>query len=169
MCIRDRLRSGKIQSKILRQPVRLIFDSSLRIPSTAKVLRNIGTNPTAIATTSRARHGKIEQLRAMDVEVLVLPQKRNQVSLRCCLQELGKMGIMSLMLEGGSELNAEFLREGLINQVYLYMSPSLLGGQNARGLIGGLSPKHLVDKFEIVNVRVKSLGDDFLVTGDLSS
>ena len=164
-----RLRSRKTQSKILRQPVRLIFDSSLRIPSTAKVLRNIGTNPTAIATTSRARHGKIEQLRAMDVEVLVLPQKRNQVSLRCCLQELGKMGIMSLMLEGGSELNAEFLREGLINQVYLYMSPSLLGGQNARGLIGGLSPKHLVDKFEIVNVRVKSLGDDFLVTGDLSS
>lgn len=164
-----RLRSRKTQSKILRQPVRLIFDSSLRIPSTAKVLRNIGTNPTAIATTSRAKHGKIEQLRAMDVEVLVLPQKRNQVSLRCCLQELGKMGIMSLMLEGGSELNAEFLREGLINQVYLYMSPSLLGGQNARGLIGGLSPKHLVDKFEIANVRVKSLGDDFLVTGDLSS
>ncbi len=164
-----RLRSRKTQSKILRQPVRLIFDSSLRIPSTAKVLRNIGTNPTAIATTSRAKHGKIEQLRAMDVEVLVLPQKRNRVSLWCCLQELGKMGIMSLMLEGGSELNAEFLREGLVNQVYLYMSPSLLGGQNARGLIGGLSPKHLVDKFEIVNVRVKSLGDDFLVTGDLSS
>ena len=157
------------KSKFLRQPVRLIFDSRLRIPSTAKVLQNIRANPTVIATTSRSRHGKIEQLRAMDVEVLVLPQKRNQVSLRRCLQELGKMGISSLMLEGGSELNAGFLREGLVNQVYLYMSPSLLGGQNAKGLIGGLSPKHLAEKFAIANARVKSLGDDFLVTGDLSS
>ena len=105
----------------------------------------------------------------MDVEVLVLPQKRNQVSLRRCLQELGKMGIASLMLEGGSELNAGFLREGLVNQFYLYMSQNLLGGQNAKGLIGGLSPKHLAEKLMIANVRVKSLGDDFLVTGDLNS
>ena len=157
------------KSRFLRQPVRLIFDSRLRIPSTAKVLQNIRANPTVIATTSRSRHGKIEQLRAMDVEVLVLPQKRNQVSLRRCLQELGKMGISSLMLEGGSELNAGFLREGLVNQVYLYMSPSLLGGQNAKGLIGGLSPEHLAEKFAVENVCVKSFGDDFLVTGDLSS
>ena len=164
-----RSHSKKRQSKILRQPVRLIFDSSLRIPSTAKVLDNIETNPTAIATTRRARHRKIEQLRAMHVEVLVLPQKRNQVSLRRCLQELGKMGITSLMLEGGSELNAGFLREGLVNQVYLYVSPNLLGGQNAKGLIGGISPKYLAEKFAMANVCVKSFGDDFLVTGDLSS
>jgi diaminohydroxyphosphoribosylaminopyrimidine deaminase/5-amino-6-(5-phosphoribosylamino)uracil reductase len=164
-----RLPSKKRQNKVLRQPVRLIFDSSLRIPFTAKVLDNIESNPTAIATTSKATHSKIERLRAMDVEVLVLPQKQNQVSLRCCLQELGKIGITSLMLEGGSELNAAFLREGLVNQIYLYMSPSLLGGQNAKGLIGGLSPKHLAEKFAIANARVKSLGDDFLLTGDLSS
>ena len=75
----------------------------------------------------------------------------------------------SLMLEGGSELNAGFLREGLVNQVYLYMSPSLLGGQNAKGLIGGISPEYLAEKFVVENVCVKSFGDDFLVTGDLSS
>ena len=161
--------SKKRRSKVFRQPVRLVFDSSLRIPFTAKVLDNIESNPTAIATTSKATHSKIERLRAMDVEVLVLPQKRNQVSLRRCLQELGKMGIASLMLEGGSELNAGFLREGLVNQVYLYMSPSLLGGQNAKGLIGGLSPEYLAEKFVVENVCVKSFGDDILVTGDLSS
>ena len=73
------------------------------------------------------------------------------------------------MLEGGSELNAGFLREGLVNQVYLYVSPNLLGGQNAKGLIGGLSPRHLAENFAMVNVCIKSLGDDFLVTGDLNS
>ena len=58
------------KNKFLRQPIRLIFDSSLRIPSTEKVLQNIRANPTVIATTSRSRHGKIEQLRAMDLSLI---------------------------------------------------------------------------------------------------
>jgi len=152
----------------VRQPVRLVFDSTLRVPLTARVFKNIEKSPTAIATTTRASSTKIEQLRAMDVEVLMVSRKRNQVSLRRVLQELGKMGFTSLMVEGGSELNAAFLRDDLVNQVYLYVSPALLGGQNAKGLIGGLSPKHLAQKIPISSVHVHKLGDDFLVTGDLA-
>ena len=72
-------------------------------------------------------------------------------------------------MEGGSKLNAGFLRENLVNQVYLYVAPSFLGGQDAQGLIGGLSPKHLSGKVAISNVRIQFLGDDFLVMGDLNS
>jgi diaminohydroxyphosphoribosylaminopyrimidine deaminase/5-amino-6-(5-phosphoribosylamino)uracil reductase len=100
-----------------RQPVRLIFDSRLRIPLTARVLQDIEQNPTAIVTTKEANHKKIEQLRSKWVEVMVLPQKRKQISLRRCLQQLGYMGITSVLVEGGSELNAGFLREGLVNQI----------------------------------------------------
>jgi diaminohydroxyphosphoribosylaminopyrimidine deaminase / 5-amino-6-(5-phosphoribosylamino)uracil reductase len=159
----------KEKSSGTRQPVRLVFDSRLRIPLTARVLQNIETNPTAIATTNLASHKKMEQLRSTWVEVLVLPQKGKRVSLLRCLQELGDMGITSLMVEGGSELNASFLREGLVNQVCLYMAPTLLGGQNAKGLIGGLSPKHLAEKVSVSNLHIQSLGDDVLMIGDLKS
>jgi len=164
-----RLTGKKGKATGTRQPVRLIFDSRLRIPLTARVLKNIETNPTAIATTNLASHKKIEQLRSTWVEVMVLPQKRKQVSIRRCLQELGDMGITSLLVEGGSELNASFLREGLVNQVYLFMAPTLLGGQNAKGLIGGLSPKHLAGKIAISNLHTQFIGNDFLVSGDLRS
>lgn len=157
------------RNQTVRQPVRMIFDSRLRIPVTARVFTNIHRNPTAIATTTMASPKKIERMRSMDAEVLILPQKHGHVSLRRCLQELGKMGIISLMVEGGSEMNASFLQEGLVNQVYLYMAPSLLGGQNAKGLIGGLSPKHLMKKVAVSNVSVQTLGQDFLITGDLRS
>jgi len=164
-----RLSGSKGHAKAVRQPVRLIFDSRLRVPITARVLKNIETSPTAIATTSMASHKKIEQLRTMDVEVLVLPQKRRQVSIRRCLQELGNMGIASVLVEGGSELNASFIREGFVNQIYLYVAPTLLGGQNAKGLIGGLSPKHLDEKVVVSDLHIQSLGDDVLITGDLKS
>ncbi len=162
-----RLSAKKGQSKNSRQPVRMVFDSRLRIPLTAYVLQGIQQSPTAIATTKMASHNKIEQLRSMNIEVLVLPQKRTHVSIRRCLQELGSMGITSLMVEGGSELNASFLREGLVNQIYLYVAPMLLGGQDAKGLLGGFSPKHLGEKVAVSNLHLQSLGDDVLITGDL--
>ena len=162
-----RLSAKKGQSNISRQPVRMVFDSRLRIPLTARVLQGIEQSPTAIATTKMASHKKIEQLRSMDIEVLVLPQKQNRVSIRRCLQELGSMGITSLMVEGGSELNASFLREGLVNQVCLYFAPALLGGQDAKGLLGGLSPKHLGEKVAVSKLHLQYLGDDWLITGDL--
>lgn len=152
-----------------RQPVRLIFDSRLRIPFTARVLQGIEQNPTAMVTTKEADPEKVEQLRSKWVEVLVLPQKRKQVSIRRCLQELGNMGITSVLVEGGSELNASFLREGLVNQVYLYMAPTLLGGSNAKGLIGGLSPKRLAEKNTVSNLHIQVLGDDVLIIGDVKS
>lgn len=160
-------RKGKAAG--IRQPVRLIFDSRLRIPLTARVLKNIETNPTAIATTNKASHKKIEQLRAKWVEVMVLPQKQQQVSLQRCLQELGAMGISSLMVEGGGELNGRFLHEGLVNKVYLYVAPALLGGQNAKGLLGGISPKTLSEKTSISNMKIHSLGDDMLITGNVTA
>ena len=160
-------RTGKASGT--RQPVRVIFDSALRIPLDAWVLKNIETNPTAIATTAQASHKKMEQLRSKWVEVLVLPQKAKRVSIRRCLQELGNMGITSMIVEGGSELNASFLREGLVNQICLFVAPVLLGGQNAKGLIGGLSPKRLVQKIGVSNIHIHPLGADMLITGDLNS
>ncbi len=164
-----RLPGRKKSSTDIRQPVRLIFDSCLRIPLAARVLQDIEQSSTAIATTKVASHKKIEQLRSKWVEVLVLPQKRKQVSIRRCLEELGNMGITSVLVEGGSELNANFLGEGLVNQVCLYIAPSLLGGQNAKGLLGGLSPKHLAEKVRVSNLHIQALGDDILITGDLKS
>ncbi|MCY4614730.1 MAG: bifunctional diaminohydroxyphosphoribosylaminopyrimidine deaminase/5-amino-6-(5-phosphoribosylamino)uracil reductase RibD [Nitrospira sp.] len=164
-----RLSGGQRSATGVRQPVRLIVDSRLRTPYKARVLQGIEQAPTVIATTKLAGPRKVERLRKMGVQVLVLPRKGNRVSLDKCLQALGNMGIVSMLLEGGSELNAAFLRAGLVNRVALYVAPSLLGGQLTKGLLGGPSPGRLAEILPVSNLQVQTLGEDMLVTGNVVS
>lgn len=162
-----RVSAGKRSSTGVRQPTRMIFDSRLRIPFGARVLQGLERAPTVIATTKLADPRKVERLRQMGVQVLTLPRNGNRVSLDTCLQALGNMGITSMLLEGGSEVNAAFLRAGLVNRVCLYVAPTLLGGQHAKGLLGGRSPRRLVETVPVANLHIESLGEDLLITGDV--
>ena len=164
-----RVSEGKRSSSGVRQPLRLIFDSRLRIPFGSRVLQGIEQASTVVATTKLASPRKVERLRKMGVQVLVLSRKGTRVSLDKCLHVLGNMGITSMLLEGGGELNAAFLREGLVNRVNFYVAPALLGGQRTKGLLGGRSPRRLADIVPVSNLHIESLGADVLITGDVIS
>ena len=162
-----RVSAGKRSANGIRQPARLVFDSRLRIPLGARVFQGIEQAPTIIATTNLAGPRKVERLRKMGVEVLVLPRKGSRVSLGRCLQALGSMGLTSLLVEGGAKLNASFLRDGLVNRVHLYVAPTLLGGQETKGLLAGRSARRLTETTPLSNLQFQSLGEDVLITGDL--
>ncbi|MGH7205502.1 MAG: bifunctional diaminohydroxyphosphoribosylaminopyrimidine deaminase/5-amino-6-(5-phosphoribosylamino)uracil reductase RibD, partial [Nitrospiraceae bacterium] len=113
-----RFGSSRSGSHPNRQPLRVILDSTARTPPMAKVLSpagrasggSSGRTNTVVATTMKAPRHRIERLRAQGVTVLVLPRQNGRVSLRACLSRLGRMGITSAMIEGGSELNASAFR-----------------------------------------------------------
>jgi len=150
-----------------RQPVRVVLDSQLRIPMKAKILRWVQEQPTIVCTTAGVSPKKIDTLREQGVQVWVLPQKKQRVSLKAVLAKLAKEGLSSMLLEGGSTLNASTLRERVVNQVRLYVAPKILGGQDAKGLIGGTSPKSLKQSWHLVNPTFKKLGPDWLVTATI--
>lgn len=160
-----RLGRGAAADRRSRQPLRVILDSRLRVPLKAKVLGS----GTAIATTAQAPARKIQQVQAKGAQVWVLPARNGQVSLRACLAELGKRGITSVLIEGGSEVNASAVRSGLVNRVVLFIAPTLLGGQDAKGIIGGLAPKRLAQALPLNDIRIQPLGKDVLVEGTLST
>ena len=151
-----------------RQPVRVVLDSRLRITPKAKVLRWVHEQPTIVYTTAQASTKNIQTLQEQGVQVFVLPQKSGKVSLKAVLATLGKEGISSVLLEGGSTLNASALHEGLVNQVRLYVAPQLLGGQDAKSLIGGVSPNTLARAWHLVNPQLKKLGQDWLITANIA-
>ncbi len=153
-----------VPRRVGRQPIRIVLDSRLRIPVKANILRWIHEQPTIVCTTARATQKKILALQAQGVEVWVLPQKSGKVSLKAVLNRLGKKRIASVLLEGGSTLNATALQEGVVNAVRCYIAPLLLGGQDAKGLIGGASPSQLKAAWHLINPRLKKIGLDWLVT-----
>jgi diaminohydroxyphosphoribosylaminopyrimidine deaminase/5-amino-6-(5-phosphoribosylamino)uracil reductase len=150
-----------------KQPLRVIVDSRLRIPVNANVLRRVDGSHTVIATTAAAPPMRRRALARRNVEVLTLPAVGGRVSLPQLLDELGRRGITSVLVEGGAEINAAMLRGRLVQHVRLYIAPSLLGGNNARGIIGGKSPRRLTAALKLRNVHTRSVGGDIVVEGDL--
>lgn len=137
-----------------RQPLRVVLDSHLRTPKGARIL----DGHTLIATTAE---GSIK-----GAEMLKLPPAEDgRVPLDALLDELGRRGILSLLVEGGGETNAAFLNGGLANKVYAYIAPKLIGGSDAPTALGGNGVKHLAEASSLRDVDVITLGDDILIAG----
>ncbi|HVS47914.1 MAG TPA: bifunctional diaminohydroxyphosphoribosylaminopyrimidine deaminase/5-amino-6-(5-phosphoribosylamino)uracil reductase RibD [Candidatus Dormibacteraeota bacterium] len=137
-----------------RQPLRVVVDSQLRIRQSAKI---VGAN-TLIATTKPGRVGAAEILR--------LPAAADgRVSLPALLDELGNRGMLSLLVEGGAEVHASFFAEGLVDKVFAYVAPRLIGGKEAPGPLAGNGVDHLVASTQLRELDFARLGDDLMITG----
>ena len=108
-----------------RQPLRVVVDSKLETPLTAKILRG-GAVLVAAAVDDEKR---ANSLRAAGAEVVVLPNPHGKVDLKNLLEELGRRGINEVHAEAGFKLNGSLLREGLVDELLLYLAPCVIGHQ----------------------------------------
>jgi len=100
-------------------------------------------------------------------EVLTLPQDAGRVALEPLLDELGRRNVISLLVEGGAQTHASFIQKGLVNKVYAYIAPKLVGGRDAPGPVGGEGVARLADALRLHDVESVPLDDDFLIMGYL--
>lgn len=114
-----------------RQPLRVIVDSQLRIPLTAKVL----ADGQALIAYVQAEAGKLAALQAMGVRTLQLPNPQGQVDLPALLQALAALPCNEILVEAGAILNGAMLQAGLVDELLLYYAPKLMGDQ-AKGMFG---------------------------------
>lgn len=150
-----------------RQPLRVVVDSRLRIPLKARILSRQQQAKTVVVTTAAGDASRKRALQQRGIEVLTLPSLGRKVSLPALMRELGRRGVTSVLLEGGGELNAAMLKAGLVQHVRLYLAPVVMGGDDARGVIGGKSPARLASALRLRRIAARSIGDDLVVEGDL--
>lgn len=151
-----------------KQPLRVVVDSRLRIPTSAKILRRQRQARTLVVTTPTASRSKAAMLERQGVEVLRVPAAHGRVGLRPLLKRLGQRGVTNVMVEGGSELNAALLHAKLVNAVRFYVAPTLLGGVQSIGVVGGSGPRRLSQAVRVRNLRIRQIGTDVVVEGELS-
>lgn len=106
-----------------RQPLRVVVDSNLRMPLTARILQ--GGNVLIYAAQHDAQ--KISLLEAKGAKVVVLPASNGQVDLVACLKDLAVRGCNEVLVEAGSILNGALLQAGLMDELIVYLAPQLLG------------------------------------------
>ena len=145
-----------------RNPYRIIVDSRLQIPLNSKVLRH-KDKKTIIATTNKASTNKIKKIIKGGNKVLVIKDRSKKVELKRLMKELGKLNILSVMIEGGSSVNASALSSKIIDKIMFFIAPIVIGGIDAIASVGGKSPALLNKAFRVQNIKVRKVGQDILL------
>ena len=148
-----------------RDPIRVIVDSTLRTPLGSRVIVQRSRAKTIIATLGQAPAKKIKQLEGLGVDVIVVKSSKGRVDLKDLVRKLGKMDIMSILIEGGAEINASALQAGIVDKVVLFVAPLLMTGKDSLCSIGGMSPTKLSRAIRLGSVTSRVIGQDLMIEG----
>src|SRR5690606_1825334 len=140
-----------------RQPLRVVIDSRLQISQHARVLEGGGT----LIVAAQADVEKEAALRASGNEVIVLANEHGKVDLPALMRELGRRQINELHVEAGFKLNGSLIRESCVDELLVYLAPSLLG--DAQGMFNLPSLDRLEDKHALAFHEVKRIGTDLRI------
>ncbi|MBY0268903.1 MAG: bifunctional diaminohydroxyphosphoribosylaminopyrimidine deaminase/5-amino-6-(5-phosphoribosylamino)uracil reductase RibD [Burkholderiales bacterium] len=145
-----------------RQPVRVVVDSRMQTPLTARVL-----GPGTLIAAAGADVPRSVALRARGAEVVVLPNHDGKVQLPALLQELARRGCNEIHVEAGYKLNGSLLAEGLVDELLIYMAPCILG-DTAKGMFHLPPLENLAGRHHLKITDIRQLGDDVRVRARLS-
>jgi diaminohydroxyphosphoribosylaminopyrimidine deaminase/5-amino-6-(5-phosphoribosylamino)uracil reductase len=148
-----------------KNPLRVIVDSTLRTPLRSRLLATARNVPTIIATTANSPKSRAAAVTQSGAELLTMPARNGRVNLKLLMKKLGQRGIASVLIEGGSELSAAALQDGIVDKVLFFYAPKIIGGINAYPMVGGAGSKKLSRAITIKDIRYRKVGDDILVEG----
>ncbi len=146
-----------------KNPVRIVVDSQAKTPLTAKVITD-GQAKTIIAVSGQAPAARMAALEQAGAEVLVAGDK-SKVDLSILMDKLAAREITSVYAEGGGTVNFSLLAAGLVDKVYAFIAPKLLGGKEALTPVEGAGFAELSQAVELEQVTTETVGSDILLTG----
>ncbi len=149
----------------LRQPLRVVVDTHLSMPTSAKLLRQPGKTLVFTATDDPDAR---EDLQAAGAEVVYLPSRDGCVDFVHMLQELGQREINEIHLEAGANLAGALLKAQLIDELVIYMSPTLMGDK-ARALFHLPHLEQLKDRIQLDIQDLRAVGTDFRITAKVKA
>ena len=143
----------------VRVPMRVVVDTAGRVPATGRLFD--GSAPTLVATSDLTAEATIRGWNAAGADVAVLERDAaGAVSLAALLQHLGKRDVQGVLVEGGATLAWSLVRDRLIDDAVLYVSPILLGGAAAPGVVGGRGFAPIAEALELTFDTAERIGPD---------
>lgn len=148
-----------------KNPIRIVVDSSLKIDINANVVQDKSAK-TIIATTDKADKDKILKLQAQDVDVIVVDKDENdKVDIEKLLDILGQQNICSILVEGGATLSGSFVAKKLVDKVYFFIAPKIVGGKEAKTSVAGTGILNLQEALALKDIQIEKLEEDILIIG----
>lgn len=143
-------------------PIRIVCDTHLRTPLDSQVVKTAAAIPTYIAT-AESDLNKHMPYREQECDIIVVPEAAGHIDLEALMEKLGAMGIDSVIVEGGSEINWSVLAYDAVQKVQAYIAPKIFGGAKAPSPVAGFgveAPKYAIG---LSDPRIVPLGSDVLI------
>jgi len=118
-----------------KNPIRIILDSKANIDQKSQIIKTCKKIPTIIAVSKKASRKNIDKLKKYPLEIIIKGNKL--VNIKNLLRILSKKKIKTLLVEGGGTVNWEFVKQGLVDEIIITITPYLVGGKNAITLVDG--------------------------------
>ena len=155
-------------SRLRRRPLlRVILDSRLRLPLESRVVKTAADDVLVLCAAAEERKKKELMKRGIRVEQLPRATSEGHPDMAAVVQFLGEMEITTLMIEGGSMVNGAALASGIVDKVFLYYAPRILGGTTSIPFAGGAGFPSIGSAACITSIRLHHFGEDFAVEGYL--
>ena len=135
-----------------KNPTRIILDSNATIDTSSRILRTSSKIPTIIAVSKNAQKKNLQRLEKFPVQVIVCG--KHKVDVKKLLGTLKKKGIKNILVEGGGTTNWAFVKENLVDEAIITITPYLVGGKSATTLVDGVGFSTIM---ESIKLKLKSV------------
>ena len=147
-----------------RSPVRIVADSTLRLPVESPLVETAGDVPTWVVTVKSADQDKRQALEAKGIEVIeVAAGNDGRPDLIAVVMELGGRGLTRLLVESGGDLAAALIKHDLADRLAWFRSPKLIGG-DGKGAVAAFGIEAIAEAPAFVRDSITDAGDDVLET-----
>jgi diaminohydroxyphosphoribosylaminopyrimidine deaminase / 5-amino-6-(5-phosphoribosylamino)uracil reductase len=173
--------------KSKRNPLPLIIDAELKIPENAKLFNDASSRGTILFTSNSANSDKIRRLKYKGVRIISIPEGKDlrhsvnnigrssisesnvetHIDLEIIMHKITELGISTVLLECGGNLAYTMLQKGLLDKLYIFIAPKILGGLNSMTPFDGRGVKKLMDAYSIEDTKMRRIGCDYLLEGYL--
>ena len=151
------------KKKGVRHPARIILDRENKIPLKAKVFANSKKQRVIYISGPKISMHREKYLVENNIEIVNGKMTKSGFDLKHLMKLLVQKDLTSVLIEGGGEINSSALSAGIVDKIYTFISPILIGGQQAPGLIGGTGVSKITKAINLKNIKVTEMGKDLMV------
>jgi diaminohydroxyphosphoribosylaminopyrimidine deaminase/5-amino-6-(5-phosphoribosylamino)uracil reductase len=148
-----------------RTPGRIVLDTLARLPAASRLALTARETPVIVAAAAPVAPERAADLTAWGCECLELPPDNGRPAVTALLDELGRRRMSNILVEGGSEVLGSFLDAGEVDEVYVFVSPRLVGGTMATPAVGGRGVQRLEEALNLADWHAEVLESDVLIHG----
>ena len=147
-----------------RDPLRIIIDNQLKLPLGSIIACSSREQPSLVFCGTDIDEHKAAELTHLGVEIIKIELEHGLVPLHQVLTILAQREISSILVEGGAEINASLVEQGLVDKFYWFIGPKIIGGRTALSPVGGTGFGLMREAMDLTIQDIKQLGRDILIT-----